>query len=181
MAKKMLTNKETPGRPTGFRRKAGGRASSRLVCSPYLFRARLRESEDGDIYGDLPDVIKPFEEDGRWLNIGNYFAIYPFVMQGTFKAGLEIDESLIQWQVAYPDVLHLSIEGDMEIPTKTGVAKTPAILVFCHLNGQTPVKLQIKAPSGQVLYEKQFTVIVDIPGWPSSGLQSDVRVVSVEL
>lgn len=182
MAKEFYTQKKTHGRFKGnqsnIRQPIG-----RLRRSPYLFRVRLNKWENGDMYGDLPDVIRPFGDDGRWLVMSNGFAVYPFKINGSFKEGLGIDISCIQCAFEKPDILNVSFAGYMGFPASTGNVEMPTLLFTCLRNGETAVVLSILDPdgSGKLLYRKEFTVIVENPALPGGGFLGDVRVVGVDL
>lgn len=184
MAKEFYTQKKTHGRFKGnqsnIRQPIG-----RLRRSPYLFRVRLNKWENGDMYGDLPDVIRPFGDDGRWLVMSNGFAVYPFKINGSFKEGLGVDISCIQCAFEKPDILDVSFAGYMGFPASTGNVEMPTLLFTCLRNGETAVVLSILDPdgSGKLLYRyrKEFTVIVENPALPGGGFLGDVRVVGVDL
>lgn len=156
---------------------------ARVKRSPYLFRVRLREAEKGDMYGDLPDVIRPFGDGGRWMIMSNGFAVYPFRINGMFKEGLGIDISRIQCATEKPDILNVSFVGYMGFPARAGDVEMPTLLFTCLQNGETAVVLHIldSDGSGKVLYRKEFTVVVENPDLPGGGFLGDVRVVGVEL
>lgn len=179
MAKEINTQKKTLGRFKGSIRKPMGRVRR----SPYLFRVRLNGRENGDMYGDLPDTIRPFGDDGRWFIMSNGFAVYPFKVNGSFKDGLGIDVSYIKCVCDKPDILDVTFAGYMGFPASTGDVEMPTLLFTCLRNGETDVVLSIMDPdgSGKMLYRKEFTVVVENPDLPGGGFLGDVRAVEVYL
>ena len=148
----------------------------------YAFLAALRTRVQGFGYGEIPETINPFGDDGRWYVNGNWFAICPFKYEpdgngGTYPAGYGTDCAFIRAESTDPNVVDIYKEEYVEMPANEGLVKTPFLQMVFSRNGKARVTLEILRPdgSGEVLYRQSFTVIIDNPEW------SDVRQVGVVL
>lgn len=152
MRKINLSHKELTPKPT---------ATSLLFCLSRTI------NKDGDHYAALPDVVKPYDSGEKMFVLNDQFGIYLFKTDGKTKEGLFIDSKYIQCAVSDSSVLSVGY-GSMHVSVGDGpTAKASAIVFKMLKNGTSSVKIKVLDPnkSGDVLYEKTFTVEVKNPAW----------------
>lgn len=161
-----------------------GRYRGRAANSLYCFRVALRNADCSAYYVDLPDVVKPYDdEDYRWSLIGgDTVGIIPFLkrpigdtMLTTFDGKSDLYDVICE--VEDPSILSVS-KGGMD---KNNGELSQIALIKCLQNGRTHVKLQIMSlrDGGKIIYSKTVEFYVLNPEWPS--FLNDVKGVNVIL
>ena len=134
-----------------------------------LLRVSMAKEVAGDHYADLPDIVRPFGDEGRWRILNNEIGLYLFKTDGKTKEGFCVDRKNIQIMVSDGSVLAVRF-GTMYVSVDNGpIANATAILIRMLGNGTSSVRIRITDPDhpGLVL-DKTFTVEVKNPTWEKS-------------
>ena len=142
--------------------------SSSVKVSSLMFRP-WAQKVNGDHYADLPSIIRPFGDNGRWDMTNNYLGLYLFKYDGATKSGVFIDSKYIQCRVSDSSVASFS-QGSMYVSDSRGngpAVNASALVFLLKKNGTTNVNIKITDPSNSsvVLYDKSFTIEVKNPAW----------------
>lgn len=137
--------------------------------------------KDGNRYTILPDIVRPYDNNGSMLVLNDEFGFYLHKTDGKTREGFFIDSKYISWTIL--DQTGLSARhGSMHVRNTDGkIANASAVLIKMLKNGSFPIKIRVHDPnnSNLVLLDKTLTVEVKNPAWPAWEKSSTLKVTSV--
>ena len=140
--------------------------SATVTVSSFVFRASLNKAENGEKYADVPDLIRPNGDGGRW---SSNLMIVPFEFNGKKKYGLGDDQFDISCRVSDPNVLSVT-NGNLSLKNESNkVIRVPVFKLGGFNKGESSVTLTIRGPQAineaekkvVVLYEKTVVIKVE--------------------
>lgn len=134
-------------------------ASATVTVSSIVYGISLGRKENGSYVGDLPAVIRPYGDNGRWDTSRRQTVVYVLSHNGTETQGSGIDNSYVGVEIQNPNVLSLKLKDYGWYKT----ANSPAIVINWLRRGTSAVTLKIKDPrgSGRIISSVTFTIVVD--------------------
>lgn len=122
--------------------------------------------KDGNRYTILPDIVRPYDNNGSMLVLNDEFGVYLHKTDGKTREGFFIDSKYISWTIL--DQTGLSARhGSMHVRNTDGkIANASAVLIKMLKNGSFPIKIRVYDPNNsKVLLDKTLTVEVKNPAW----------------
>ena len=135
--------------------------------------------KDGNRYTILPDIVRPYDNNGSMLVLNDEFGVYLHKTDGKTREGFFIDSKYISWTIL--DQTGLSARhGSMHVRNTDGkIANASAVLIKMLKNGSFPIKIRVYDPNNsKVLLDKTLTVEVKNPAWPAGKKASTLKVTS---
>ena len=134
--------------------------------------------KDGNRYTKLPDIVRPYDNDGSMLVLNNEFGVYLHKTDGKNREGFFIDSKYISCMIL--DQTGLSARfGSMYVKNTDGkIANSSAVLIKMLKNGSFKIRILVNDPNNSklVLFDKTLTVEVKNPAWEKA---STLKVTSV--
>ena len=134
--------------------------------------------KDGNRYTKLPDIVRPYDNDGSMLVLNDEFGVYLHKTDGKNREGFFIDSKYISFMISDRTGLSARL-GSMHVRNTDGkIANSSAVLIKMLKNGSFKIRILVNDPNNSklVLFDKTLTVEVKNPAWEKA---STLKVTSV--
>ena len=134
--------------------------------------------KDGNRYTKLPDIVRPYDNDGSMLVLNDEFGVYLHKTDGKNREGFFIDSKYISFMISDRTALSAR-HGSMHVRNTDGkIANASAVLIKMLKNGSFKIRILVNDPNNSklVLFDKTLTVEVKNPAWEKA---STLKVTSV--
>ena len=136
--------------------------------------------KDGNRYTILPDIVRPYDNNGSFLVLDDEFGFYLHKTDGKNREGFFIDSKYISFMISDRTGLSARL-GSMHVRNTDGkIANSSAVLIKMLKNGSFQIRVWVHDPnnSNLVLLDKTLTVEVKNPAWPAGEKASTLKATS---